>query len=67
MDLEDKKFKLTSDEFIMKTGTTKSGQVFKVLDLINDTNNKFEAWSVKIIEEVFKQKFPVLDFGMETI
>lgn len=62
MDLEEKKFKLTSDEFIMKTGTSKSGQVLKIVDLINDSNNKFEAWSVKIIEQVFKQRLPFLDF-----
>lgn len=66
MDLEDKKFKLTSDEFIMKTGTTKSGQVFNVVDLINDNNNRFEAWSANIIKEVFNLKLPILDFGLET-
>lgn len=65
MDLEDKKFKLTSDEFIMKTGTTKSGQIFRVTDLINDTSNKYEAWSAKIIKEVFKAKLPIIDFGEE--
>ena len=65
MDLDEKKFKLTSNEFVMKTGTTKSGQVFKIVDLINDRNNKSEAWSVKIIKEVFKQKISILNFGLD--
>ena len=70
MDLDNKKFKLTSDEFIMKTGTTKSGQVVDIADLINDSNNKLESWSNKIMEVVFKHevvkhRLSMFDFGPE--
>lgn len=54
MDLDDKKFKLTSDEFIMKTGTSKSGHILKVSEVIPD-NNKLESWSKEILKEVFRK------------
>ncbi|MDR0423431.1 MAG: hypothetical protein LBH46_02465 [Rickettsiales bacterium] len=57
MNLDDKKFKLTSDEFIMKTGTTKSGQVYGVNQLLSD-GEKFEAWSSHILRKVFNKKVP---------
>jgi len=53
MDFEEKKFKLTSDEFIMKTGTTKSGHIMRIKDLVNG-NYKFESWSKNIFKHVFK-------------
>lgn len=54
MDLEEKKFKLTSDEFIMKTGTTKSGHVLTINELLAD-NNKYESWSRIIFKEIFHE------------
>ena len=52
MDLEEKKFKLTSDEFIMKTGTSKSGQILGIKELLKG-NFKLESWSKYILKEVF--------------
>lgn len=60
MDLEEKRFKLTSDEFIMKTGTSKSGHIMKITELING-NYKFESWSRNIFAEVFKVAVDKLD------
>ena len=57
MDLEDKKFKLTSDEFIMKTGTSKSGHILNIDEIVKGSN-KIEAWSEIILEHVFKRKRP---------
>jgi len=58
MDLDDKKFKLTSDEFIMKTGTSKSGQILSINEIIQGEQKgeyKLESWSIAIIKEVFKR------------
>ncbi|HAQ20607.1 MAG TPA: hypothetical protein DCR40_15465 [Prolixibacteraceae bacterium] len=64
MDLEDKRFKLTSEEFIMKTGTSKSGQILQISDIVSG-NYKLESWSIKILKEVFKKdvskKFTLFD------
>jgi hypothetical protein len=57
MDLDDKKFKLTSDEFIMKTGTSKSGHILKVSEVISG-NYKLESWSNEILKEVFHKTLP---------
>lgn len=59
MDLENKKFKLVSDEFIQKTGTSKSGNVLKISDVMKE-KTKLENWSRIILQEVFKQKIPPL-------
>lgn len=53
MDLSNKKFKLTSDEFIMKTGKSKSGQVLLIKDIVYG-KDKMESWSELILKEVFK-------------
>jgi ADP-ribose pyrophosphatase YjhB (NUDIX family) len=55
MDLEDKRFKLTSDEFIMKTGTSKSGHV---LDINEIASGKYdlESWSLQILEHIFDKR-----------
>lgn len=58
MDLDDKKFKLTSDEFIMKTGTSKSGQILSINEVIQGEQkreHKLESWSIAIIKEVFNK------------
>ena len=52
MDLDEKKFKLTSDEFVMKTGPTKSGHVMKIKELITKKYN-YEQWSKEIFKKVF--------------
>lgn len=57
MNLDEKKFKLTSDEFIMKTGKSKSGHVLNINQLLNG-EEKFEAWSIQIIEKVFNRTVP---------
>lgn len=54
MNLDEKSFKLTSDEFIQKTGTTVSGRVLAIKDLINNENNKFESWTHQILKKEFK-------------
>ncbi len=54
MDLKDKKFKLTSDEFIMKTGTSKSGRVLSIKEIVDTEFSNLESWSKEILKEVFK-------------
>ena len=53
MDLENKKFKLTSDEFTMKTGKSKSGNIVNVNDVYK---MNIDTWSEVIIEKIFKMK-----------
>jgi predicted NUDIX family phosphoesterase len=53
MNLEKKKFKPTPIEFVMKTGTSKSGQVLTIKDLL-ELNENFESWSTIILKEIFK-------------
>jgi len=55
MDLDDKKFKLTSDEFIMKTGTTKSGQILSVKEVASG-KYETEPWTEEIMKKVFNIK-----------
>lgn len=55
MDLNDKKFKLVSDEFIMKTGTTKSGQILPVKEIVSG-KYEMESWTVEILKEVFNKE-----------
>lgn len=57
MELDDKKFKLTSDEFLMKTGTSKSGHVLKVSEIISG-NYELESWSVEILKQIFHKSIP---------
>lgn len=57
MDLDDKKFKLTSDEFIMKTGTSKSGHILSLKELTSG-KIKMESWSVEILKNVFNKTLP---------
>ncbi|RIV21254.1 hypothetical protein DYU11_17700 [Fibrisoma montanum] len=57
MDLDDKKFKLVSDEFTMKTGTSRSGHILQVNEIISG-KHKLESWSRLILEEVFKRRIP---------
>lgn len=54
LDLEDKKFKLTSDEFIMKTGKSKSGHILAIEE-VNSKKYKLESWSKEILKKVFKK------------
>jgi predicted NUDIX family phosphoesterase/thymidylate kinase len=57
MDLDDKKFKLTSDEFIMKTGTTKSGQILSVREIASG-KYETESWTDEIMKEIFNIEMP---------
>lgn len=56
MPLEDKKFKLKSDEFIMKTGSTKSGQVMEINEIINKHSKNLESWSREILKKIFNRE-----------
>lgn len=56
MDLDNNKFKLTSDEFIMKTGKSKSGHVFTIKNLIEAEHKNLENWSKVILEKIFNFK-----------
>lgn len=58
MDLENKKFKLTSDEFTMKTGKSKSGHIVNVNDVCK---MNIDTWSKVIIEKIFEIK---IDLGL---
>jgi predicted NUDIX family phosphoesterase len=56
-DLDNKKFKLTSDEFIMKTGpNNKSGHVIDLDELLT-IETRFEEWSINILNHVFNREF----------
>jgi predicted NUDIX family phosphoesterase len=52
MDFEDKRFKLTSDEFIRKSGKSRSGDIIEVRELIR-LDEEFEEWSQIIFSHVF--------------
>ena len=55
MDIEDKKFKLTSDEFVKKSGTSVSGHVVNVEDIIKG-EFPFESWGETILKYVFNKQ-----------
>ena len=65
MDLTERKFKLTSDEHIMKTGKTISGHTMQVKDLARSENGFLESWSEEILKKVFqvkvKEEFQLFD------
>ena len=54
MDLSNRKFKITSDEHIMKAGKTISGHVLDIQELVKNEYSNLESWSVEILKEVFK-------------
>lgn len=54
MDIVNTKFKLTSDEFVMKTGKTKSGHLLNVNEILKDQSG-LEYWSKYILSHVFKK------------
>lgn len=56
MDLDMRKFKITSDEHVMKAGTTISGHVLPVREVFSKEYNNLESWSIAILEEVFNIK-----------
>jgi len=51
--LDDKKFRLLSDEFIMKTGKSLSGHIISATEL-RTGSYKFESWSEIILSDVLK-------------
>lgn len=57
MDLNIRKFKITSDEHVMKAGTSISGHVLSISDIIKNEFENLESWSKEILKEVFKAKF----------
>lgn len=52
MDLEDKKFNPSGNEFVSKTGRTKSGQVLTIKELLDESIIS-EEWSIEILKKVF--------------
>ena len=56
MDFLERKFKLTSDEHIMKTGKTISGHTMGINRLIQDERENLESWSIEILKTVFNVK-----------
>lgn len=66
MDLEDKRFKLTSDEFVMKTGTSKSGHILEVKEIISG-NYALESWSIEILKKIFHVAIPATDLFNEDV
>ena len=53
MDLDNKQFKITSDELTMKSGTSKSGKVMTPHELVSEA---LEKWTIEILDKVFKIK-----------
>jgi predicted NUDIX family phosphoesterase len=64
MDLDEKKFKLVTDEFVRKTGTSKSGHVLKISE-ITSGKNRLENWSRHILNHAFKTKLKLVDTAEE--
>lgn len=56
MDFLGRKFKLTSDEHIMKAGKTISGHTMGLERLIQEEGKNLESWSIEILKKVFKIK-----------
>jgi len=56
MDLDNKQFKITSDELTMKSGTSKSGKVMTPHELVSET---LEKWTIEILDKVFKIKYDI--------
>lgn len=54
MDLENKQFKIASNELTMKSGTSKSGRIMYASELVNE---KLEEWSIQILDHVFRVKY----------
>ncbi len=57
MDLSNRKFKITSDEHVMKTGKSISGHILNLNEVIHKEYKNLESWSIEIIKEVFKSKY----------
>ena len=53
MDLDNKQFKITSDELTMKSGTSKSGKVMTPHEVASES---LEKWTIEILDKVFKIK-----------
>lgn len=53
MDFNGRSFKITSDEHIMKTGTSISGHILKVKKLVDEEIDNLESWGIEILREVF--------------
>jgi ADP-ribose pyrophosphatase YjhB (NUDIX family) len=62
LNMDDDDFKLTSDEFISKSGPSKSGHVYEIDKLLQEFDT-FEPWSVAILEHVF-QRVPFRDLSL---
>ena len=56
MDLDNKQFKITSDELTMKSGTSKSGKVMTPYELASEA---LEKWTIAILDKVFKIKYDI--------
>lgn len=56
MDLLERKFKLTSDEHVMKTGKSISGHTMTVNTLVQKERKDFESWSIEILKKVFNME-----------
>jgi len=52
MDLNNRKFKITSDEHVMKAGKSISGHVLSINYIIKNEYNNLESWSKEILKEV---------------
>jgi len=52
INLDNKVFNPTSEEFILKKGKTKSGRIIEINKLLNE-ESEFEFWSSCILEEIF--------------
>lgn len=56
MDLLERKFKLTSDEHVMKTGKSISGHTMTINTLVQKERKNLESWSIEILKKVFNIK-----------
>ncbi len=56
MELDNRKFKITSDEHVMKTGKSKSGHIVSVAKILDNEYKNLESWSKEILKEVFNKQ-----------
>lgn len=56
MDLNNRKFKITSDEHVMKAGKSISGHIISIGKLLKNEYENMESWSIEILKIIFNME-----------
>ncbi|OJJ17260.1 hypothetical protein BKI52_31655 [marine bacterium AO1-C] len=59
MDLDNKMFSPSEEEFVQMRGTTKSGQIYEVNEFVRKHKNQIEYWSEQILRKIFNINFSI--------